>query len=231
LDERNFALKKLHLPAKKLILVHHGIDLTRFRRPTDVERRTNRERFGFSESDIVLISVGRHAHQKNYQPLYRALDSILCHEEQRYRFVHAGKSSEDLRDQLSAGAQEKCGNFSFLHPIEPLFYAADAFILTSRYEGLSLSVLQALACGLKLFLTRVPGNQCLQSMGFQDIEWIEPCEDYSLLSQRIAQALLQWSLQATPPGPDQVLRAGHKFAVKDQCEKIFKIYNYSMKLP
>ncbi len=50
----------------------------------------------------------------------------------------------------------------FVNPVEELLWAADAFILTTRYEGLSLSVLGALVCGLRMFLTprsreRVPG--------------------------------------------------------------------------
>jgi len=50
---------------------------------------------------------------------------------------------------------------------EPLaFYQAlDGMILTSRYEGLSLAVLEALACDLPLILTEVPGNLDVMQMG------------------------------------------------------------------
>ena len=43
---------------------------------------------------------------------------------------------------------------------EPLsFYRAiDGLILTSRYEGLSFAVLEALACDLPVILTEAPGN-------------------------------------------------------------------------
>jgi glycosyltransferase involved in cell wall biosynthesis len=46
----------------------------------------------------------------------------------------------------------------FQTDVRPYFQAASAFILTSYIEGLPLSILEAMACGLPCIVTDVGGN-------------------------------------------------------------------------
>jgi glycosyltransferase involved in cell wall biosynthesis len=115
-------------------------------------------------------------------------------------------------------------SFQHLDNIEDLFHAADGFILTSRYEGLSLSVLQALACGLKVFLTAVPGNTSLRDLGFDEIGWVTPDRSESVLASRIETSLLPWLKEPSPPHAGQVERARALFNDQIQCGKILRAY-------
>jgi len=108
--------------------------------------------------------------------------------------------------------------------IERFLYAGDAFILTSRYEGLSLSVLDGVACGLKLFLTRVLGNRCLQALGFQDVTWIESTEDTEAMVRNIEEALRPWLANPQPVSADQIRMAREYFDEQTQFEKVFQLY-------
>jgi glycosyltransferase involved in cell wall biosynthesis len=50
------------------------------------------------------------------------------------------------------------------------FYSAiDVFALTSRYEGLSISLIEALASGCPAVITDVPGNREMVRFGFNQI--------------------------------------------------------------
>jgi glycosyltransferase involved in cell wall biosynthesis len=58
-------------------------------------------------------------------------------------------------------------------------------ILTSRYEGLSFAVLEALACDLPVILSDAPGNRDFLKMGLSHA-WSGPVESVEGFSTAIA---------------------------------------------
>lgn len=223
-DERSFALTTLGLSPRRLVLIDNGIDLKRFHPASPAEKKKARQNLGIPEQALVLLSVGRISEQKNYPPLYQAMQPLLS--QKRCFFVHAGAGAQELSATFSPAAKKQYLAFVFIKQVELLHHAADAFILTSRYEGLSLSVLQALACGLKVFLTRVPGNACLKKIGFSEISWIEPSEDENELAVRIELSLAQWLQSTHPVSAWQTSQSRKSLDQSVQLEKIWRLYRY-----
>jgi glycosyltransferase involved in cell wall biosynthesis len=79
---------------------------------------------------------------------------------------------------------------------EPVsFYQViDGMILTSRYEGLSFAVLEALACDVPVLLTEVPGNLDFLGMGLSHA-WAAPRE----VPIEIARAIERWADDLSAP--------------------------------
>ena len=225
-DEHEFALRTLRVPPRRLVLIENGVNMERFHPALSQEKMAARKEFALPENMPVIISIGRQSFQKNYEPLYVALDRILSDPKLPCFFAHAGAGSEALGKTLSPEAQRHFKSFEFISAIERFMNASDAFILTSRYEGLSLSVLSGVACGLKLFLTRVLGNRCLQPLGFDEVSWIEPTEDAILFARRIEEALRSWLAHPVPVSSRQVARADQCFNQKTQFEKIYRLYEH-----
>lgn len=223
-DEKNFAQDTLRIPPGRLLVINNGIDLDRFAPVDATTRSLYRQELGLSEETLLLISVGRDSAQKNYPPLYQALDPLLAAPGTSLFFAHAGAGSARLGESLSPMARVRFRAFEHLDRIERLLSAADAFILTSRYEGLSLGALQALGSGLKTFLTRVPGNACLREIGFTDIAWIAPSEDATTLSSAIRRELETWLAQPEPPSPRQLTVARENVSDPVQLEKLHQLY-------
>jgi len=223
-DERDFALQTLRISPQRLNLIHNGIDLRQNRHATPEEKKAARDEFGLPHDVPVVVSIGRRSFQKNYGPLYVALDRILTDPALPCFFAHAGDGSEELGQTLSPEARRRFKPFPFISAIERFLYAADAFILASRYEGLSLSVMDSATCGLKLILSRVPGNRCMHTLGFDEVSWIEPTEDAKEMSRRIEEALRAWLAHPTPASDAQIRLAREHFDQETQYEKVVQLY-------
>lgn len=106
------------------------------------------------------------------------------------------------------------------------FYRAlDAFVLPSRYEGLSLAALEAAATGLPLILTDAPGNADLRAPGFDRVWWTPPGDSRSLAEQ-----ILAWAAAAAEAAPGQPIPSNHQavarrdFARQRQFEQMLRCY-------
>lgn len=115
--------------------------------------------FGIRSGDEVLIAVGRLDHQKNPMLL---LDSFAKVHSARpnTRLIVVGDGV--LRSALVARAQTLGLNGSVVFAglrsaaeVADLLRLADAFLLSSAYEGMPMSLLEALGCGVPVVTTKV----------------------------------------------------------------------------
>lgn len=223
-DERAFGLKKLSLKPRRLALIYHGVDQTRFFPSDAAAKKLLRRNFGLPEEKPILLTVGRDSAQKNYPPLYAALNQLLNNNAPPFFFAHAGAGSTALRALLEPDAQRHVFAFEHVAAMPDMLRAVDGFILTSRYEGLSFAVLEAISSNLKLFLTQAPGSFCLKKIGFDEIEWMpsnpQPGD--------VVTALKKWGTACSlAPSPNQLQRARQWIDLPVQMEKTFHLYEYA----
>jgi len=227
-DERKFGLRQLRLPPRKLLVINNGIDVNRFRPASPEEKRAARAEFGLPETATILVTVGRVSAQKNYQPLYAALEPLLADPAAQLFFAHAGAGSVELGLTFSPEARKRFRGFTHVDAIERFLRAADGFILTSRYEGLSLGMLQALATGLKMFLTKVTGNRCLTGAGFHEIHWIELQKEEPAVVESVREQIREWLAQPENSDSLQVPRARINYNSQLQYGKLLRLYGSAL---
>lgn len=77
--------------------------------------------------------------------------------------------------------------------VDELLAAADVFVLPSREEGMSLSLLEAMAAGLPAIASDIPGNRQLITHGQQGL--LVPLDDATALASTLLQVLKepQWA--------------------------------------
>ena len=177
-DERRFALRTLGIPESRLHILFNSVDRTRFQ-PADAEtRRTSRLAAGVPESAVVLGSLGRLCFQKDPQTLYRAVAPVLQRHPELH-LLHLGRG--ELEPEIAAlaaqlGIGQRITRLPFLAEPEKFYAACDAFILPSRYEGLPVAAIEALACDLPLILSTGPGFSDFPKLGLSHC-WSAPPED------------------------------------------------------
>lgn len=197
-DERDFATSALHIPTGRLRVIHNGIDTRRFAPVDAAAKASMRGRLGLPADGKILVTIGRDSVQKNYAPLYSVLGELLP--SAGWSFAHAGAGSVALRGGLSTPAAARCHNFEHLDDVAPLLQAADGFVMTSRYEGLSLAMLSAMSCGLPVFLTDEPGFHFLKPYGFDEIAWLPDTGKPEALRDALKKSLPSWAVD-----PPQIL--------------------------
>ena len=100
-----------------------------------------------------FLAVGRLALQKNFALLLRAFARI-ARADDRLTIVGEGGQRPALEAQVAnLGLQDRVLLPGHVHPVAPFFADADAFILSSDYEGLGVVVIEALAAGIPIIAT------------------------------------------------------------------------------
>jgi len=144
------------VPRRKFQMIPNGIDTNHFMRSKN-RRKNAREALGIS-SEFAWLAVGRLVKQKDYPTLFRALE-LLKHEQFVLLLAGNGPLEEKLREECRTRGLERQVRFcGAREDILDLYSAADAFVMSSEFEGLSAALLEAASTGLPAVVTDVGGN-------------------------------------------------------------------------
>jgi glycosyltransferase involved in cell wall biosynthesis len=144
--------------ARRAEVVIHGVDVGAITGRRG-EREAAREELGVPGDQLLVVTVANLRANKDYPTLLAAARQLTRGDEP-VQFVSVGQGplAEELGDQLDRLGL--AGRFRFLgyreDPIRVLV-AGDVFCLSSRFEGLPIAMLEAMASGLPVVATRVGG--------------------------------------------------------------------------
>lgn len=169
-----------------------GVDLDHF---SPKGSTSLREKLGWQEK-IVLLST------RSADPIY-GLDVLVD------AFIHAQERNPELRlillgrgvadsehaNRLKArGLDEKVhfGGMATLHELPDVYRSADFYISASRSDGSSVSLMEALACGLPVIVSDIPGNREWVTEGDQG--WLFKDGDSGDFTAKILSAAAQMDI-------------------------------------
>ena len=152
----NYLLDHQHYAKQKTVLIANSVKKSLFFKDNSIRERMRAEN-GFSEQDVIFMSVARLAAVKNPLTTLRAFEKILltC---PHAKLVFVGEGGE--RKKLEAFITEKgLKNNVFLvgfqQNINDWLNMADVFVLLSKEESLPLALLEAKQVGLPCLVSRV----------------------------------------------------------------------------
>jgi len=142
-----------HIPARKINVVHNGIPLPTIDAPTNTALR--RILMRGTERAIVLVTA-RLDKQKGHHYLLQAASLVP-----KAVFVLVGDGPEraSLEAQARAlGLSDRVTFLGYRDDVGDLLTTCDLFVLPSLFEGLPLSVLEAMAAGKPVVATAIGGT-------------------------------------------------------------------------
>ena len=160
-DLERYLVDAVGVPSSKVRRICNGVDAERF---APVAQRLPLPDTQFAEDDIVIGSVGRMEVVKDPLNLVRAFVMLLERRpglRQRLRLVHIGDGSlrEAAQNLLAeAGLADRAWLPGTRGDVPEMLKGLDVFVLPSRNEGISNTILEAMACALPVVATDVGGN-------------------------------------------------------------------------
>lgn len=144
---------------RRLDILPNGVDAEAVR----ARAATTARHPWIAEGAPYLVAVGRVHRQKNYETLIDALAQLRAGAHPDLRLMVLGAASPRRQAELAARARaqgvERAIRFEgeVANPF-PLMRQAAAYVLPSRWEGASNSLLEAVACGVPVVASRTAGN-------------------------------------------------------------------------
>jgi sugar transferase (PEP-CTERM/EpsH1 system associated) len=155
-------VKHIGIPEQHIRVLHNGVDLEHF---GSNDRAAVRHQLGLREIDLVIGSVGRLVPVKNYSLLLTAI-AALDKKNLVAVLVGDGPARAGLEDMAtSLGIDHQVRFLGHRNDVMSLLSAMDIFVLPSTYEGMSNTLLEAMASGVASVASDVGGNSEIISHG------------------------------------------------------------------
>ena len=158
-DRQTELAERTGLPLTAIHVLANGVDTLRFCPPPD--KTMIRRQMGLPENAPAIIAVARLAPEKDLTTLLQAF-RLVRQKLPTAELWLAGDGSERAHLERTSNELELSDHTRFLgvrDDVQRLLQAADVCALSSLSEGLSISLIEAAACGVPIVATDVGGNR------------------------------------------------------------------------
>lgn len=139
--------------------IDNWYDDSHFVPPSITQKKATRHALGLDSAGKYLITIGNCSPIKNHAALLQAL-WLLRQKGIGIAYLHVGEEDREKTERALAaqlGIGEQVYFLGYQKDVRPYLWAADIFVMPSCYEGLSIALLEAMACGLSIILANSPG--------------------------------------------------------------------------
>ena len=168
--DRQVGMERLRLSPQRCLTVHNGMPDHGYRAQV--------------EGSTTVIMAARACHQKDHDLLLRSFQE--CRSPFTLVLVGEGTDSPAFHARVLAAAPEKHAQVECLglsDQVPQLLAQAAVFVLCSRYEGLPLSIIEAMCAGLPIVATNVGGVRELVEEGVNG--FLVPAGNQAALTDRL----------------------------------------------
>lgn len=153
INKEDYKLAKEHFKAKEVKYVPGvGVDIEKFK-PKPSGRERIRTELGANPDQTILLSVGELNANNNYELVIRALQGL----DVIYVIVGKGNLEVKLKD-IAQNCSVDVRMMGYRKDVADFYDAADFYILPSLYEGLNVSLMEAMASSLPCLVGNMRGN-------------------------------------------------------------------------
>jgi mannosylfructose-phosphate synthase len=175
--------------ASRVVVIPPGYDESRFFPPSPTQRAQIKRRIGFDRPTV--LALGRVAANKGYDLLVRSMPTVRERIPDVCLVLAAGSTNpppgearqiDELRTSaLSLGLDQHVQFRDYIPDDElaDVYRAADVFALSSRYEPIGMTAIEAMACGTPTVITEHGGLHQMLTWGRETL-YVDPTDPPAL---------------------------------------------------
>lgn len=161
-----YGLKREQVP-----VAYNGVDLRRCLPKEDYQTGEN----------FRILHIGRFNEQKNHELLLRVFQKLARKQPNlRLDLIGDGELRQEMEGKAEdLGIQERVSFLGSQSDVYPYLHDADLFLLPSKYEGMPMTLIEAMGTGLPIVATAVGGVPDMLETGVDG--FVVPCEEEKIL--------------------------------------------------
>lgn len=135
----------------------HGIGINTERLTLGTQRGNIRKELGLNDTDFIILSIGELNKNKNQKAIIKAVARL---DDQQVHYILCGKGNQYSKLSKLAHSLGVENNIHFLgyrRDVVDICSQADVYVMPSFREGLPISSLEAMYCGLPLLTSNIRG--------------------------------------------------------------------------
>ncbi len=219
---RRFLVDREGVPESKITLVQNAIDLGRYS-PDSGDRLSARRALGLPDAARIVAGVGRLNPQKNFS-LFVRIAGAVRRTIPDVHFVLAGDGPEDelLRRQVeAAGLSEHFTFTGYVADTRQIYLASDVLLMPSLFEGLPMTLLEAMAMRLPVVASALDGIAEVVTDGRDG--FLVPDHSQEFFAKRVTSLLVDAELARTI-GAAAAQTISARFSVERMTSQVEAVY-------
>jgi glycosyltransferase involved in cell wall biosynthesis len=146
------------VPRHKIRYIPNGVDTASFK--SDLEARLRLRQELRLEGAFVWLAVGRFDVQKDYPNMLRAFAQVVKKQSETFLLIVGDGPLRPAMEKLARdlGLKDQIRFLGIRRDVPELMSAADAYVMSSTWEGMPMVLLEASAAELPIVATNVGGN-------------------------------------------------------------------------
>ena len=210
-----------NFPRNRIKVIHNGVDVSRMNPAIDLA--TKRRELGLGETCRIIGTAARLNEIKNMPMMLRVLRLVLKDVPDCCLLIAGQGEQLNALHSLAAelGIADKVRFVGLRFDLPEIYRLFDVFLLTSFSEGISVTLLEAMASGVPAVVTDVGGNGEVVVEG--ETGYLVPVDDDAAMASRVT-SLLADSVLARKCGANARNRVGQVFSFTEMVGAYCRLY-------
>ncbi|MBN1460295.1 MAG: glycosyltransferase [Armatimonadetes bacterium] len=220
-----FLIDQLGISPQQLSIIPNAVQLA----APVASRHEWRQRLGIAQDGLVVIMVSNMTPSKDHSTLlqaWRVVHHTLASLDKEALLLLAGRSCGDSQERLTKlcralGISEHVRFLGFEDDVSGLLKASDVAVHSSNTEGFCVAILEAMAAGLPVVGTDIPGVR--EVLGPENRSWMCPPNSPGRFAQLVLAFCENGNLRDRV-GAANLSRAESQFSVDRMCERTSSLF-------